>query len=266
MISSSTPSVAAVFAASSRVETVGPYPATVTWVGVGGRCAPPPVQRRRRLGDLGLRRVVEPLRLDEDHRIVVGDGLLDHPVRVGRVGARDHLESGGVREVGLHRLAVVLDRADPATGRDADRDRHLHQARRPVVELGDLADDLVEAGEHEAVELDLAHRPVATDRQTHRGADDPGFGEWGVDHPGLAEILLQAVGDAKDAAELADVLTHDHNLGVGLHRLAQAVVEGFRHRRGRAAHRSTLASAPHEIAQNAIPQGPCPLGPTDRRR
>ncbi len=99
-------------------------------------------------------------------------GLLDHPVGVGRVRAGDDLQPGGVREVGLGRFAVVLDRADAAAERDADRDRHPHLAGRAVVELRDLADDLVEAGEDEAVELDLAHRPVAADRQADRGADD----------------------------------------------------------------------------------------------
>jgi hypothetical protein len=33
----------------------------------------------------------------------------------------------------------------------------------------------------------------------------------------LAEVLLQPVGDTEDAAELADVLAHHDDLGVGLH-------------------------------------------------
>ena len=78
------------------------------------------------------------------------------------------------------------------------------------------------AGIDEAVELDLAHRPVAAQRQPDRGADDAGLGERGVDDPVLAEVLLQAVGDPEDAAELADVLAHDQDLGVVLHGLAQA--------------------------------------------
>ena len=141
----------------------------------------------------------------------------------------DDLQPGRVGEVGLGRLAVVLDRADPAAERDADGDRHPDQAGRPAVDLGHLADDLVEAGEDEAVELDLAHRPVAAHRQAHRGADDPRFGERGVDDAVLAEVLLQAVGDPEDAAELADVLAHDEDLRVVLHRPAQARVERLGH-------------------------------------
>ena len=43
----------------------------------------------------------------------------------------------------------------------------------------------------------------------------------------LAEVLLQAVGDPEDAAELADVLAHDDDLRVVLQRAAQARVEGL---------------------------------------
>src|SRR5688572_32565839 len=44
-------------------------------------------------------------------------------------------------------------------------------------------------------------------------------------YAGLAEVLLQSVGDPEDTAELADVLAHEHNLRVVLHRPAQAEVE-----------------------------------------
>ncbi|GMA87183.1 hypothetical protein GCM10025868_24330 [Angustibacter aerolatus] len=43
-------------------------------------------------------------------------------MRVDGVGAADDPQAGGVREVRLVRLAVVLDRADAATDRDADDD------------------------------------------------------------------------------------------------------------------------------------------------
>ena len=102
---------------------------------------------------------------------------------------------------------------------------HPDLALRPVVHLGDLADDLVVRRVDEAVELDLADRPVAADREADRGADDAGLGQRRVDDAVLAEVLLQAVGDAEDAAELADVLAHEDDLGVVLHGPAQAGVE-----------------------------------------
>src|SRR4051812_28883650 len=176
--------------------------------------------------DIGLVPVAT-LGLEEHDRVVAGDGLLDHPVGINRVGAGDDLQPGGVREVGLRRLAVVLDSADAAAVRDADRDRQLHVPGRPVVHLCDLADDLVERREDEAVELDLAHRTEAADRQADRRADDAGLCERSVDDAVLAEVFLQPVGDAEDAAEPADVLAHDEDLRVVLQCLTQPLVEGL---------------------------------------
>lgn len=138
-----------------------------------------------------------------------------------------HAQPGGQAELRLGALGVVLDRADAAAERDADDRRHRHDALAAGVQLGDLADDLVVGGVHEAVELDLHDRAVAAQHHAHRGADDPGLPERGVDHPVLAEVLLQALGHAEDATERADVLTHDDDLGVGLHGGPQAGVDGL---------------------------------------
>ena len=183
--------------------------------------------RRRCVVEVGLVGVVLPLGLEEDDRVVVGDGLLDHPVAVDRVGAGDDLEAGRVRELRLGALGVVLDRSDAAAEGDADDDWHLHLALRAVGVLRDLAHDLVIGGIDEAVELDLHDGAVAAQRHADRGADDAGLGERRVDDAVLAEVLLQAVGDAEDAAELADVLAHEQDLVVGLHGLAQAHVEAL---------------------------------------
>ena len=43
----------------------------------------------------------------------------------------------------------------------------------------------------------------------------------------LAEVLLETVGDAEDAAQAADVLAHDQHLWVALHRAPQPEVEGL---------------------------------------
>ena len=107
--------------------------------------------------------------------------------------------------------------------------------------LGQLADDLVERGEDEAVELDLAHRPVAAQREPDRGADDAGLGERRVHHAGFAEVLLQPVGDPEHPAQLADVLAHDEHLGVGFQGLAQALVERFGQREH--GHRATSSAS-----------------------
>jgi hypothetical protein len=95
------------------------------------------------------------------------------------------------------------------------------------VHLGDLADDLVVGRVDEPVELDLADRPVAADGQPDRGANDAGLGQWRVDDAVLAEVLLKPVGDPEDAAELADVLAPEDDLGGGLRGAPQAGVEGL---------------------------------------
>src|SRR6185312_10515444 len=113
-----------------------------------------------------------PFGFEEDHRIVRSDRLLDHPVPIGRAGAGYDFQSGGMREVHLRRFGVMLNRADPTTERDTDRNRHPERTRRAVVDLRDLTHDLVEPGIDEAVELDLAHRAVAANGQSDRCPDD----------------------------------------------------------------------------------------------
>lgn len=97
---------------------------------------------------------------------------------------------------------------------------------------GYLVDDLVISRVDEPVELHLTHRSITAHRQPDRCSDYAGLGKWRVEHPVLAELGLQAVGDAEDSAELADVLTHHEHLGVGLHRPTQARVERFGQRHG----------------------------------
>ncbi len=184
------------------------------------------VQRGGHGGAVQLRLVVvAALGLEEDDRVIALYGLLEHPVGVGGVRRRYALEARDVREERLGGLAVVLDGADRAAVGNADDDGQLDLAERAGVHLGELGDDLVVRGEDEPVELDLHDGAVAAQREADRGADDAGLRERGVDDPVLAEVLVEAVGDAEDAAELADVLSHDQDLGVVLQRGAQGGVD-----------------------------------------
>ena len=168
---------------------------------------------------------VAPFGLEEDDGIVGGDGLAHHAQPVGRVARRHHAQAGGVGEVGLGGLGVVLHRADaPAVG-DADGERHGDPALVAEPDLRHLRDDLVEGWIDEAVELDFAHGPEAAHGQPDRGADHPRLGQRCVDDPAVAEVGLEPLGDPEDATELPDVLTHEHHFGVVLHGLAQAGIE-----------------------------------------
>src|SRR5205085_852663 len=73
---------------------------------------------------------------------------------------------------------------------------------------------------------------------------DAGLGQRGVDDAVVAEVLLQAVGDAEDATEPADVRAHEHDLGVVFHRAAQPEVECLHEGQRLDAHRS----APSKLA------------------
>src|SRR2546423_1024337 len=73
------------------------------------------------------------------------------------------------------------------------------------------------------------------------GADDAGLGEGGVHTPFLAKVLLQAVGDPEDAAELADVLAHDEDLRVAFHGPPQPDVDRLAEGQG-LAHQCPLPS------------------------
>jgi hypothetical protein len=85
---------------------------------------------------------------------------------------------------------MMFDGADTTAVRDAHHHRHPQLALRAIVQSGELRDELVEGGKDEPVELDLADRAVAPQREPDGGADDPGLAQWGVQYPLLAEVLL----------------------------------------------------------------------------
>ena len=95
------------------------------------------------------------------------------------------------------------------------------------VSLRELRGDLVERGEDEPVELDLADRAEAAHREPDRGADDARLGERRVEHALVAELGLEALGDAEDAAERADVLAHEQHLLVGAQRARSPALIAF---------------------------------------
>lgn len=187
--------------------------------------------------------VVATLGLEVDHRVLRGDRGADEVVPLLWGGRGDHAQARGVQEVGLGRLGVVLRGADAAAEGDADGHRHRHGAAGAGAQLGQVRHDLVERRVHEAVELDLDDGPVAAHGQADGRAHDAGLGQRGVEHPVLAELGLQAVGDAEHAAEGADVLAHEQDLGVVGQGTVQAAVD-------RPAEGHALAHAPASSSSN----------------
>ncbi len=147
---------------------------------------------------------------------------------VGRRG-NDDLQARDVREQAFGRLAVRLAAEDAAAVGRADDHRHRPFAGGAVAHLRDFADDLVVAGVDVVGELDLDQRLDAVGGHADRGRDDPAFADRRVERALLAEFLLQAFGDAEDAAEEADVLAEHDDVLVAAHHHLVGVVERLDH-------------------------------------
>ena len=147
------------------------------------------------------RAVVDPLGLEEEHRVGILDRGDQQALGVIGVGRDDRLDPGDVGEQGLGRLAVRLAAEDAAAIGRADDHRHRPFARGAIAHPRDFADDLVVAGVDVVGELDFDDGLEAIGRHADRGADDPAFGDRRVEGAGLAELLLQAFGGAEHAAE-----------------------------------------------------------------
>ena len=90
-----------------------------------------------------------------------------------------------------------------------------------------MADDLVEGGVDEAVELNLRYRLETVQGQSDRDADDGRLRQRRVEHAIGPERLLQAIGNAKDAAEGADVLAKNQDLIIARQGVAEGEVDRF---------------------------------------
>ena len=172
---------------------------------------------------------VQPLGLEEDDRVVGGDGGAQQPVGVGDGRGRDDVEAGGGHVVRLGGVAVVLDAADAAAVGHADGDRQRHRAPGAVAHPGDMADELLEGRVGEGVELHLDDGPQPVHGHADGRAQDARLGERGVRAAVVAELLGEPVGDPEDAAQGADVLAHDMDGRVGGHGVAQRPAEGLGH-------------------------------------
>ncbi len=74
------------------------------------------------VGNLALRRAVDPLRLEEDDGIRVTDGREEQPLRVVRVGGDHDLEARHADERGLRVLRMIVTTADAAADRRSNHD------------------------------------------------------------------------------------------------------------------------------------------------
>ena len=175
------------------------------------------------------RAVIDALGLEEDHRIVVFDGADQQALGVVR-RRRDHrLQAGDVREQRFRALAVRLAAEDAAAIGRAHRDRRGEIAGRAIAQARGFADELVVGRIHVVGELDLDHGPQAVRGHADGGGDDAALADRRVEAALGAVLLLQAVGDAEDAAEIADVLAEGEHVGIARHHDVERGVERLDH-------------------------------------
>jgi hypothetical protein len=183
------------------------------------------------------RAVIEPLRLEEDHRVGILDRRDQQTLGVARIGRHDRLQAGDVGEQRFGALAVGLAAEDAAAGRHPDHHRAGEVAGRAIAQARGLGDDLVIGRVHVVGELDLDAGAQAIGRHADRGADDAELADRRVEAAVDAVFLLEAVGAAEDAAEIADILAIDDDIVVAAHGDVEGRADRLDH--GHASHGQT---------------------------
>jgi hypothetical protein len=124
-------------------------------------------------------------------------------------------------------LRVVQPAAHVPAARRPHDDRHRDAPAAPIAQRRRLVDDLVEPARDEIGELHLRHGPVAALRRADADADDRRFGDWRVDDPHLAELVVKALRHPERAAVGAHVLAEDEDLRVAPHLLGERFPNRF---------------------------------------
>ena len=174
--------------------------------------------------------MIEPLRLEEDDRVVVLDGADQQALRVVRVGRDHRLQAADMGEDRLDALAVRLAAENAAAGRRAHRDRRPELAARAVAQPRRLGDELVGRRIDVIGELDLDDRPQPVGAHADRDRHHAALGDRRVEHPRFAVLLLQPLGDAEDAAVEPDILAEDHDVGVARQHHVHRRIQRLHHR------------------------------------
>ena len=92
--------------------------------------------------------------------------------------------------------------------------------------LCEVVDDLVEAACHKVAELHLDHGLLAGNRQPEPCTHNGRFAQRGVSDAAFAELVHESVGDFEHTAIGADVLPHEHEVGMAFHAGPQSLGDG----------------------------------------
>jgi hypothetical protein len=176
------------------------------------------------------RRPVAVEMLDEDHRIVVGDGRQQQAVTIGRIGRHHHLDPGRVAKPGFQEVGMLAAILEAGAGHGADDHRHMGLAAGHEAQLGGMVGDLVHADADEIHQHDFDHRPHADHRGADGGTHEAHLGNRSGAHA-RAVFGRQTLRDLDDAAafRIGDFLAEDDDVLVGFHRIVQRPVQGLNH-------------------------------------
>src|ERR1700688_3774261 len=155
--------------------------------------------------------VVQPLRLEEYHRIIVLDRRDQQALGIVWIRGHHDFEAAHMSEYSLRTLRMRLTAANTAAARRPNGDRREKIAGTAVADAGQFAANLVKARIDVVRELNLGDRPQSIHAHADGARHDAALGNGCVEHTMLAILALQSFGGAEHAAEIADVLAHQHN-------------------------------------------------------
>ena len=131
-------------------------------------------------------------------------------------------------EPGIERLRMLRGGPGAGTGRKAHDERHVHLAAQHEAELRRLVDDLLHRKRGEVGELELEHRLAAGECGTNGDTGLAELRDRRVHHAVLAIAVHEVARHLEGAAIDADVLTHQEDGRVGIHRLGKRLLDGLR--------------------------------------
>ncbi len=173
--------------------------------------------------------VVEPLGLEEDHRIIILDARDQQALGIVRIRRHHHFDAADVSKNPFRTLRMRLPAADAAAAGRANGHRCEELAGAAIADARQFAADLIEARIDVVRELNLGDRAQSVHAHADRGGDDAALGDGGVDDAVFAVLALQPFRGAKYAAEITDVLAHEHHRRIPLQHDVHGRIQGLDH-------------------------------------
>src|SRR6202034_1958340 len=119
--------------------------------------------------------------------------------------------------------------ADAAATGGANGHGREELARAAVTDARQLAADLIEARIDVVRELNFGDRTQAVDAHADGRGDDAALGDGRIEDSMLAVLALQPLRGAKHAAEITDVLAHEHHRRILLQHDIHGGIQGLNH-------------------------------------